>query len=740
VTSVPSNSGPLVSVPQQQPQPQQPTIMVQAAQPIKTSPLPPHSHTLVQKTQQPVYKVHPGTTLLVNQASRSTTSLVVNNSGVVPARGTPVSHATLSSAQMNAQSSMLVNNRPGLVIGRSSTQRSTGGHSANIIGQSGLIVAPSSRAANIVRVSEAPSANIIRGQSEMLQNRPDLFISPSYKNQQPVSSSGPSTHAQTTIVQLPQKAIPANALKMAPGGPNQTTTYITSGPGQRTVVAGAGPTTMVLNPSITLTNVPSSRTAASANSSNPGSLPRHKEVSVEYVRPLKTGAGQPQVQIKQIPPQQHQSIIRSSVPTGAILTQKTSSGVVRRAVPASSSIIAPQHTVHITTAPRPPLQPSANMPRPLLHPPTSTAHQNPPSGLHQPESIIYIQQEHPKSHQQPPLPPTSTIPTYNTPPTAHSFKSARSPSLTPQGLSGPYDMSVQPPGATIYQQHPGYPMPAHHSPNPHPTHSPHPHPHSPHPHPTHSPHPHPTHSPHLVARGPTSPPVHSPLPQQERASSSPHVPPIQPSGPQYYYPRPDPPTSLASAPTMVYSNQPPQPSAPPVQRRTALVQPQQQNHIFWSGILGLKTDSARVIMHFVSGSVQVAQDALLRELTTLKISQRMRLEPMQLDGVSRKLALSSEHAVLIAVANGTSEHDSLAQETSLNNSFINYLNQKQAAGIVNVMIPGTQSPAFVIHIFPPCDFARRTLETYSPDTLRTVDEFPHLLVVIATCSNASSLE
>jgi len=169
------------------------------------------------------------------------------------------------------------------------------------------------------------------------------------------------------------------------------------------------------------------------------------------------------------------------------------------------------------------------------------------------------------------------------------------------------------------------------------------------------------------------------------------------------------------------------------------VQPQ-QNHIFWSGILGLKTDSARVIMHFVSGSVQVAQDALLRELTTLKISQRMRLEPMQLDGVSRKLALSSEHAVLIALANGTSEHDSLAQETSLNNSFINYLNQKQAAGIVNVMIPGTQSPAFVIHIFPPCDFARRTLETYSPDTLRTVGEFPHLLVVIATCSNASALE
>jgi len=61
----------------------------------------------------------------------------------------------------------------------------------------------------------------------------------------------------------------------------------------------------------------------------------------------------------------------------------------------------------------------------------------------------------------------------------------------------------------------------------------------------------------------------------------------------------------------------------------------------WQGLLGLKNDSAACRFHFVSGNMNVATDSLPAnpDGTTLplRISQRMRLETVQLDGVARKL-------------------------------------------------------------------------------------------------------
>lgn len=42
-------------------------------------------------------------------------------------------------------------------------------------------------------------------------------------------------------------------------------------------------------------------------------------------------------------------------------------------------------------------------------------------------------------------------------------------------------------------------------------------------------------------------------------------------------------------------------------------------------------------------------------------------------------------------------------------------------------------PAYVVHIFPPCDFANENLARISPDLLHRVAEISYLLVVIATC-------
>lgn len=61
----------------------------------------------------------------------------------------------------------------------------------------------------------------------------------------------------------------------------------------------------------------------------------------------------------------------------------------------------------------------------------------------------------------------------------------------------------------------------------------------------------------------------------------------------------------------------------------------------WQGLLALKNDSAAVQMHFVGGNPAVAGDTLPRytdgSTPPLRIAQRMRLEPAQLDQVHRKM-------------------------------------------------------------------------------------------------------
>lgn len=68
--------------------------------------------------------------------------------------------------------------------------------------------------------------------------------------------------------------------------------------------------------------------------------------------------------------------------------------------------------------------------------------------------------------------------------------------------------------------------------------------------------------------------------------------------------------------------------------------------VMWQGLLALKNDSAAVQMHFVGGNPNVAADALARNAASLlRIAQRMRLEPAQLDQVHRKMKVRIIHSV-----------------------------------------------------------------------------------------------
>ncbi|KAK8723077.1 hypothetical protein OTU49_011829 [Cherax quadricarinatus] len=178
------------------------------------------------------------------------------------------------------------------------------------------------------------------------------------------------------------------------------------------------------------------------------------------------------------------------------------------------------------------------------------------------------------------------------------------------------------------------------------------------------------------------------------------------------------------------------------QQFTSQIPPQLQmllqgSDVTWAGLLGLKQDHAAVQMLYVSGSSDVARGALRvypdGSTSPIRIGQRMRLEQTQLEGVARKIQMEAEHCMLLALPHGRDSYDFMQQQNSLRNGIINYLVVKQAAGIVNVSAPGTQQPAYVVHIFPPCDFANENLARISPDLLHRVAEISYLLVVIATC-------
>lgn len=67
--------------------------------------------------------------------------------------------------------------------------------------------------------------------------------------------------------------------------------------------------------------------------------------------------------------------------------------------------------------------------------------------------------------------------------------------------------------------------------------------------------------------------------------------------------------------------------------------------LMWQGLLALKTEQAAVQMHFVYGNKKIAKASLPvnADHTTppLRIAQRMRMEPSQIEGVARKMQVGS---------------------------------------------------------------------------------------------------
>ncbi|XP_039251148.2 uncharacterized protein LOC120328686 isoform X2 [Styela clava] len=207
-------------------------------------------------------------------------------------------------------------------------------------------------------------------------------------------------------------------------------------------------------------------------------------------------------------------------------------------------------------------------------------------------------------------------------------------------------------------------------------------------------------------------------------------------------PHPRLPSSQAPQSTPPPSTTPkPASSAPPNDQVMDLFQ---RYPVIWQGLLALRNDSAAVQTHFICGDLGLAQACLPkpdasqtetdreRNLAVLRIVQRMRLEPPQLEGVDKRMTANSDFCLLLALPCGRDKTDVIRQQNALKQGFIDYLKQKQAAGIVNVKHAQPQNQVqYVLHVFPPCDFTTKHLQDHARDLLSNINDIQHIMIVIA---------
>merc|ERR1719354_1506344 len=113
----------------------------------------------------------------------------------------------------------------------------------------------------------------------------------------------------------------------------------------------------------------------------------------------------------------------------------------------------------------------------------------------------------------------------------------------------------------------------------------------------------------------------------------------------------------------------------------------------------------------------------------------MRLEASQLESVARRMTQGdTEFCLLLAMPCGRDQDDVRSQTAMLRQAFICYLQAKLAAGIINVPNPGSNQPAYVLQIFPPCEFSESHLSRLAPDLLSRISSIcpQHLMIVITS--------
>ena len=174
--------------------------------------------------------------------------------------------------------------------------------------------------------------------------------------------------------------------------------------------------------------------------------------------------------------------------------------------------------------------------------------------------------------------------------------------------------------------------------------------------------------------------------------------------------------------------------------------------IAWRGSLVLKNTGFPSRMHLVGGDPAVAE-MLLRskdgkdDLSALRITQRLRLEPPRLEEVNKRMSSAgpSGHCILLALpvpipSSQAASPERSGSDSSLQlrplRSLVSYLKQKEAAGIVALSSSeGGEAVAEkdaigVLHAFPPCEFSQNQLLKIAPYLGSEPSKEDHIVVLL----------
>lgn len=162
--------------------------------------------------------------------------------------------------------------------------------------------------------------------------------------------------------------------------------------------------------------------------------------------------------------------------------------------------------------------------------------------------------------------------------------------------------------------------------------------------------------------------------------------------------------------------------------------------IAWHGMLLLKNSNFPANMHLLEGDHSVASKLLIdgstgRQVSELKITQRLRLDQPKLDEVSRRIKVAGPggYAILLAIPGATedpSSSDAASTQRPLRN-LVSYLNQKQAAGVISLPVGGSKDKdnTGVLHAFPPCDFSQQFLDSSAKALAKSKEDYLVMIVV-----------
>ncbi|XP_056445326.1 RNA-binding protein 15 [Gadus chalcogrammus] len=160
----------------------------------------------------------------------------------------------------------------------------------------------------------------------------------------------------------------------------------------------------------------------------------------------------------------------------------------------------------------------------------------------------------------------------------------------------------------------------------------------------------------------------------------------------------------------------------------------------WHGMLLLKNSNFPANMHLLEGDHSVASDLLIdgqtgRQVSELKITQRLRLDQPKLDEVARRIKVAGPggYAILLAVPGAVEETtlDGAASTQRPLRNLVSYLKQKQAAGVISLPVGGSRDKdnAGVLHAFPPCDFSQQFLDSSAKALAKTEEDYLVMIVV-----------